>query len=364
MTENETPRMTRREKFGKNKSKRERMESAPIQEPVFREAEYVEYDEQPAKKKHKRRKKKKRGCLFFILVPLILLLMAGGAFAYLVFNDAQRTITDSLHMDRSADQVNLRGKQVDVKKGKEPFTVLLLGIDTGELGRVEQGRSDTIVIATVNPNTNRTTLTSIPRDTYTEIAGHGTTEKINAAYAYGGTSMAVNTIQELIDVPIDYTVCVNMQGFEQIVDAVGGITVIPPESFTQDQYSFVAGQETRMDGPMALAYSRNRYDTGGDYGRQERQRELIKAILKSASDIESLVSYKGVLESLEGNVTTDMSFDEIVAMAQNYRSALNNLETYQLQGTTANNEAGSVELIDESSLNMIKSQLKNELELN
>ena len=79
---------------------------------------------------------------------------------------------------------------------------------------------------TVNPTEQSTTIVSIPRDTYTEIIGHNTRDKINHAYAFGGTEMAVASIESLLDIPIDYIATINMEGFENIVDAVGGISIV------------------------------------------------------------------------------------------------------------------------------------------
>ena len=133
----------------------------------------------------------------------------------------------------------------------EPISILLLGVDTGYLGRTEQGRSDSMVVITINPHTQKTTLLSIPRDTYTEIVGNGTSDKINHAYAFGGTAMSINTVQQMLDIPIDFYVMVNMAGIQEIVDAVGGITVESPLAFNQNDFEFVEGTN-QLDGEAAL----------------------------------------------------------------------------------------------------------------
>ncbi len=108
-----------------------------------------------------------------------------------------------------------RTTPVDLAK-QESFSVLLMGIDTGDLGRVDQGRSDTMMVATVSPEDKQTTIVSIPRDTYVEIVGHNTTDKINHAYAFGGAAMAMDTVQNYLDIPIDHYVSINMKGFKRI----------------------------------------------------------------------------------------------------------------------------------------------------
>lgn len=157
-----------------------------------------------------------------------------------------------------------------------------------------------MMVKTVNPKTNQTKIVSIPRDTYTEIIGRGTMDKINHAYAFGGVSMSVNTVQNLLDIPIDYYVEVNMQGVKDIVDALDRVQVSPPISFNYDGYSFVQGQPTTLDGNAALAYSRMRYeDPNGDYGRQARQRQIIVAAMNKVASLSTIMNYQGVLGALE-----------------------------------------------------------------
>lgn len=314
-------------------------------------------------KRSKRRRKSRRkrgGCMSFILILLAVLLIGGGVYAWSVYRNVEET-TNVLHTTRPAEQVVVREKEVDIKEEHEPFTVLLLGIDTGDLGRVDGGRSDVMMVATVNPNTGRTTITSIPRDTLTNISGYGTEDKINHAYAFGGVAMAANTVQDLLEIPIDFTVSVNMQGFADIVNSVGGVTITPTDSFSQDGYQFTAGQPTVMDGKMALAYSRNRYDTGGDYGRQGRQRQLIDGILHSALGFSTLVNYNEILASLEGNVQTDITFNDMTSIFQHYRGALSTMENYQLSGSGSMIDGVYYEILDPTSLENIKQQIQAEL---
>lgn len=168
-------------------------------------------------------------------------MVAGGSFvAWRAYTDLRATSDEMYEEVEAQEQHETRKeKPVVVDDGEDPFSVLIMGIDTGDMGRVETGRSDTMMLITVNPNTNKTSIVSIPRDTYTEIIGRGHNDKINHAYAFGGTSMAMNTVQNLFDIPVDYFVSVNMESMQKIVDAVGGITVLPPLSFTQGEYSFV-----------------------------------------------------------------------------------------------------------------------------
>lgn len=122
-------------------------------------------------------------------------------------------------------------------------------------------------------------IISIPRDSYTEIIGKGKKDKINHAYAFGGINMAVKTVENFLDIPIDHYIEVNMEGFKDIVDAVGGIEVNNDMEFKYGEH-FNKG-EIHLNGDQALLYSRMRYnDPRGDFGRQMRQRQVIQAVIK------------------------------------------------------------------------------------
>lgn len=311
------------------------------------------------RKENKKTSKKRRGCLWTIGI-LFVILLGIGVFVY----SQLRSTTDTIHSDITEDAIrheSRQDKEVDLK-GDSPFSILLLGIDTGDMGRVDRGRSDTMMVATMNPSTNKTTIVSIPRDTYTEIVGRGTTDKINHAYAFGGPAMAVNSVQNLLDIPIDYFVSVNMRGIQQIVDAIGGVQVTPTRSFSQSGYQFVAGQPTQMDGQMALAYSRMR-SLDGDYARQGRQREVVVAIVDKIASFDSILNYQSILETTENNVLTNMQFNDMLDAFINYRGAAGNIEQIQMSGSGTMMGGVYYEIIPEGEISSISQQLKSELEI-
>lgn len=307
----------------------------------------------------RKKKRRGRGCLWFLLIAFLLV---GGVIAYAYFE--LRDTTNTIHEDIDKDTITHKSREsekVDLDR-ENPFSMLLMGIDTGDMGRSDRGRSDTMMVMTVNPNTNKTTLVSIPRDTYTEIVGRGTEDKINHSYAFGGPAMSVNTVQNFLDIPIDYYVSVNMKGLQQIVDAVDGITLSPSRSFSQSGYSFVKDQPTRMDGSMALAYSRMRSEDG-DYARQGRQREVVLATLNKVASFNSILNYQSVLQTMEDNVLTNLTFNEMVSIFLNYRSALSNIEQMQMEGSGTMMGGIYYEIIPDEEVNEISQQLKNELEI-
>ncbi|WP_081835458.1 LCP family protein [Carnobacterium jeotgali] len=315
-----------------------------------------EMRENPRKKK----KKKGKGLKIFLIIILILFI-ALGLFVWKIYSDVAGT-TEKIHKDVETEEV--RESSVDISK-KDPFSILLLGVDTGDLGRKEQGRSDTMIVMTVNPTTNKATMVSIPRDTRTEIIGHGTTDKINHAYAFGGTAMSVNTVQSMLDIPIDYYVEVNMKGLQDIVDAVGGVQVTSPLTFTYEGYNFTEGESTSLDGKTALAYSRMRYDDpNGDYGRQERQRQVIQATLEKVASLSTISNYQDILGSLENNMQTNLEFNDMVKIFNNYRSAAGNIEQVQLEAEGTTIDGIYYGIVSDQEMSRVSGLLKEQLELN
>lgn len=318
------------------------------------------YSRRSKKQKNKKNKKGRgRGCLWTFL---ILLLIGGGLVMFAYFR--LKSTTDTIHEDVTKDTIvhTSREKEKLELNRDTPFSILLLGIDTGDKGRVDRGRSDTIMVMTINPRTNETTLLSIPRDTYTEIVGKGFQDKINHAYSFGGAAMAMNSVQNFLDIPIDYYVSVNMKGIQQIVDAVGGITLTPSRSFNQDGFSFVEGQPTAMDGEMALAYSRMR-KLDSDYGRQGRQREVVSETLNKITSLNSVLNYQPVLKTMEDNVLTNLTFDELTNIFLNYRGALTNMEQIQVQGSGQRMNGIYYEIIPQEQVDEISANLQKQLEI-
>lgn len=246
-------------------------------------------------------------------------------------------------------------------KDKEPFSVLVLGVDE-RAG--DSGRSDTMIVLTVNPDTNSSKMVSIPRDTYTEIIGKGSMDKINHAYAFGGIEMSMNTVENLLDIPIDYVVQVNMESFKDIVDAVGGITINNKLDFSVEDTHFPTG-EISLNGEEALGFVRMRYeDPRGDFGRQDRQKQVIQAVLREGASVSSLMNYQSIFDTIGNNVRTNMTFDEMVDVQANYRSAVGQVDQLYIQNGVGEKIDGIYYYkLDDEELNGIKKELITHLEL-
>lgn len=157
---------------------------------------------------------------------------------------------------------------------QKPFSVLLLGVDTGSDGRIDRGLSDSMMVATLNPRTKQTLLYSVPRDSLAEIkTNHAKkdVQKINAAYEIGKAPVAKKTVSAFLGMPLDYSVTIDMGALKELVDFVGGVTVKTDIVVSFDGQTIPKGTH-HLNGEKALAYTRMRYqDPRGDYGRQLRQ---------------------------------------------------------------------------------------------
>ncbi len=273
---------------------------------------------------HKKRKKKK--WLWITIVIMLLVIGGGGAYAYSVLHDVQSTVDNQPHKPIEGIDVEITKKKV---KKEEPINILLLGVDERTY---DKGRSDTMIVMTLDPANNQMQLLSIPRDTRTQIVGKGKMDKINHSYAFGGSEMAVATVENFLDINLDYYVRMNMQGLEQLVDTVGGITVTNDRTFNQGGHTFNTG-ELQLTGDGALAYVRMRKkDPQGDLGRNERQRQVIEGIIRECANLNVVNKIGGIMDVLGNNMVTNMKFADMRNLASNYRSARKSISTYQMSG--------------------------------
>ncbi|MBI5975828.1 LCP family protein [Staphylococcus canis] len=284
---------------------------------------------------YQRSRKRKNPVIRVLLwVVGILFLFVLIAIAYLAFK--LFAVGGAIHNPLNREHSELRSGQVDLNKG-EPFSIALFGVDSNA-ERLSQGggeRSDTIMLLSVNPKTKTTEIISIPRDTQAEIVGHGTTEKINHAYAYGGPEMAVKSLERLMDVPVDHYATVNMDGLQQTIDTVGGIDVVSNATFTAQGNQFIQGQQTHLDGEQAMAFIRSRKEdgAGGDFGRQERQQIVLQGLANKLTSASSITNFNALMDQLGENVKTDLSIGELNTVRSKYSNANEHVNRHTLEGT-------------------------------
>ena len=211
------------------------------------------------------------------------------------------------------------------------INILLLGTDNrAELG-TEASRSDTLILLSLDPKAKTAGILSIPRDLWVPVPGHGL-QKINAAYFYGeyeklpggGITLALPTVRNFFKVPIDYYAAINFDGFEKLIDQIGGIDVYVPEPLDDDQYPgpynstikihFDAGCQP-LDGTRALQYARTRH-ADSDFGRARRQQQVIRAVRDKVLALNMLPNYPSILDQLGNSIETNITLDKQAAFAQ------------------------------------------------
>ncbi|UXH43182.1 LytR family transcriptional regulator [Rossellomorea vietnamensis] len=305
------------------------------------------------------RHQKKRKWPKVVGIIFLLLLVAGAGYAYSIYHSLSKT-AETMNEEIDRPKSDKRAEEVKFEK-KHPFSVLLLGVDERAGDR---GRSDSMIVVTVNPHEKSTKMLSIPRDTRVEIVGKGTEDKINHAYAFGGVEMSMDTVENFLDIPIDYYAKINMEGFRDIVDAVGGVNVQNKFTFNYEGYTFKEGTLS-LTGKEALAYSRMRYeDPRGDFGRQARQRQVIEAVIREGASVSSLWNYGDIFGAIGENVKTNLTLDEMVEIQKNYKSATGSISQSQIAGEGTKIGGIYYYLVPEEERQKVQSELKDHLDLN
>lgn len=284
----------------------------PDESPVYRSEERRRMKEQSAKKTP--RKKKRKSFLGRLLRPIIVLL------AVLLLG---------LYLAVSLAYGKLNYAVVDSVKGASykddgVINVLLIGNDSRENG--EDGRSDAMILLSISNKTKTIQMTSLLRDIYVEIPGHDG-NRLNAAYAFGGPELLMETIELNFGISVNRYVLVNFEAFANLVDAVGGVDL----ELTNDEVQYVNGYLVEynmltgkpegtdyldaslsgmihLNGPQALAYSRNRY-IGTDFGRTERQRKVLSAVIQNMPKA-VLKNPMKLVDGLLPNLTTNLTRGE------------------------------------------------------
>lgn len=306
--------------------------------------------------------RKKKHTLRNVFLGFILLIVLGGA-AYGMTR--YRSVKNAVNSSFKPSGVTKDRDVSEQLKDKKPISILLLGTDTGSYDRDYKGRTDSMMVVTLNPKTNKTSITSIPRDTAVNIPGYKSESpaKINAAYAYGQIGTSIKTVQKLLNVPIDFYALINLGGLKKVVNKVGGIDITPSQSFKWVGYSFEKGKKTHMNGAQAIAYAGMRYsDPNGDYGRQTRQREVLMAIVHKSGSISTLLN-QGFINSLSSQTQTDLTFDDLTAIAKDYRSVRKHTSETHLQGESKEVAKQSMEVMKKSELQRVTDFIRENLDL-
>lgn len=275
----------------------------------------------PPKAQKKRRRKKHRLRKFLIAVVLIIALLGVGLYQ----------LVGAVYGKMNYKE--LAAVAAEPMKEDGVVNILLIGNDSRENG--EDGRSDAMILLSISSKTKTIYMTSLLRDIYVDIPGHDG-NRLNAAYAFGGAELLMETIEHNFGIPVNRYMLVNFEAFANLVDAVGGIEL----ELTRDEieyvngylveYNILTGREqgtdnmdlsvadngpavVHLNGPQALAYSRNRY-LGTDFGRTERQRKVLTAVIGKLPGA-MLTNAGGLIDGLMPNLTTNLTKNECFSLS-------------------------------------------------
>ncbi|CAF1824418.1 LCP family protein [Bacillus subtilis] len=286
---------------------------------------------------HKKKKRRlKKWVKFTIGLFAILIIVTGSisTYAYIKLNNASK----QAHIDLNDNGQSVkRIKEFDPKK--DSFTVLLLGIDSRDFKgeTVDDARSDANVLVTFNRKNKSATMLSIPRDSYVNIPGYGY-DKFTHAHAYGGVKLSAKTVENLLDIPVDYVIESNFDAFKDVVDELNGVSInVESEKIvnqikkdTKGKVILKTGVQT-LNGEEALAYVRTRKaDT--DFQRGQRQMEVLNAIIKKSKSLSSIPAYDDIVDSLGENLKMNLSLNDAIGLFP-FIASLKSVDTEQLTGS-------------------------------
>lgn len=282
--------------------------------------------------------KKIKWIIVSLFVPILLI---AGYYGYSIITFGMQIQKGAKEMGYSEVKQDNGGKeQVDKEvipewEGKERVNILLLGADGREEG--DHGRSDTIMVLSIDPVSKKAHLFSILRDTYVEIPGHGHS-RINSAFAYGGPKLTMKVVGNLMGLPIHYYFYVELDSFIALVDAIGGVDLYVEKDMkytdTADKQEYQIDLKEGMqhlDGNKALQYVRFRKDALSDYARTERQRKFLKAVADKMQSTSTLVNVPNILNKIAPYIETNMDLSSMIKLAVlGYKIKANSMVTEQI----------------------------------
>ena len=251
------------------------------------------------------------------------------------------------------------------------FTMYISGIDTRSSRIESRSRSDVNILATINPDTHQILLVSTPRDYYVELSNvEGAMDKLTHAGIYG-IQVSSATLGKIYGVNTDYYFRVNFVGFENIIDALGGVTVHSDYDFSSSSkaggyYHFNQG-DNNLNGAAALAFCRERSAfKSGDHQRGRNQMEVVRAVIRKMMSVDMLTNYSKVLEAMEGSFETSMPYDKMseLVRGQLESGAQWNIVSYSVTGSGSSavpysmSQRAYVMIPDENSVNTAKAMIR------
>ncbi|MEC0240699.1 LCP family protein [Paenibacillus dokdonensis] len=250
-------------------------------------------------------------------------------------------------------------------EGTEPVNILLMGVDARGLKEGEVPRSDSMMVASLDPVKKRINLFSILRDTYTDIPEHGK-DRINTAITHGPNT-AMKAVGDLLGIQIQYYVYTDFQGFIKLVDAVGGVDfyvekdMYYPSAADKHEYDINLKQGNQhLDGTTALQYVRFRHDATSDFTRTERQRAFLKAIAEKMQSTTSIMKLPDILEGVSPYIDTNLSVNDMWKLATvGYKSQMAGSEQIPPMKLLKEKTIGGAAVLTVSSETALKDYIKD-----
>ena len=251
-----------------------------------------------------------------------------------------------------------------------PFYMVLMGSDTRK-GESQQ-RSDSLIVARVDPQKKKVEMISIPRDSRVNIPGYGLT-KVNAAATYGGPALVIKTVKELTGLPITHYINLDFFGFRDIVDAMGGVWLnIPQKIYDRDASAFGAAFATipkgyqKLDGRLALTFVRARHAfAAGDYARMDDQQTFIKALAKQTLTVSNVFKAPAIISAVASHLDTDMSLNDLANLVMQFKGMpANGIDSATAPSAPKYIGGVSYVLIDDSAFQAMVSRMRRGLPLN
>ena len=275
----------------------------------------------------------KSGKIEYIFLPTNYDIMFGSMEGYEDIGDDTKIL---LTQTKKVKDKKGKDEQTNTKAITEPFTILLMGVDSDAEG-IQNGsfNGDSLMVITFNPKTLSTTILSIPRDSYVPIACFSGQRKNKITHAaWQGENCMIDTIENFLDITIDYYVKINFTGVVELVDTLGGVEIDVPYNLCEQNSKRQWGSNTvyiekglqNLNGEQALAYARNRHPnpdkcsskwtnyTSNDFIRGEHQQEVVTALLNKFKDIKDLDTVYKLLDTISNNMVTNMSTDQILSL--------------------------------------------------
>ncbi|MGY4688904.1 LCP family protein [Salibacterium sp. K-3] len=320
-------------------------------------------DKEPNTRLRRRKQRTRRIFKTFMILGLISFVVLGAVIGYFAWKFTTVAADTQEALDRG-DKSEKRETAVD--PNEDNFSVLFLGVDDRE-GELE-GRTDAMILATFNRSEESVKMTSIPRDSLVDIPEHGE-DKITHAHAFGGTDLAVETVENTFDIPVDYYVKLNFEAFIEIINALNGVEVDVPFAFSEqdsegnDNAIHLEEGTHMLNGEEALAFARMRkQDPRGDIGRGDRQEQIVSALIERSASIGSIHKYDDVLDSVQDHMTMNFDVGDLVSFRK-YAGSVDDIERLQLQGADVRYSGIYYYQLDPAVTEDVSQEMRNHLEL-